>query len=300
MLFYSDYLKQKYGCKVYRIAIDAGFSCPNRETGGCIYCNEKGSRASYINPKDSVSKQIETRIKYLKEIKDARRFIAYFQAFTNTYATVDKLKKTYDEVLPFSGIVGISIGTRPDTIDREKLKLISSYKDRYEVWLEYGLQSIHDKTLKAINRGHNFADFVKAVNLTKEFGIPVAAHVILGLPGESGKEMIETAKKIKEMGIEGIKIHLLHILKGSRLEKLYSEGRVKILEEDEYVDLVCEFLKNLPSDIIVYRLTGEGSREDHIAPLWALNKVGTINKIMAVIATPNEVRGKQSKSLFRL
>ncbi|MBI5124502.1 MAG: TIGR01212 family radical SAM protein [Candidatus Omnitrophica bacterium] len=279
MILYNDYLRQKYGCKVYRIAIDAGFSCPNRDTGGCIYCNEKGSRASYVNPKDSISKQIEARIKYLRETKDAKRFIAYFQAFTNTYGPIDKLKKTYDEVLPFNGIVGISIGTRPDTIDREKLKLISSYKERYEVWLEYGLQSIHDKTLKAINRGHNFADFVKAVNLAKEFGIPVAAHVILGLPGEGAKEMIETAKKIKEMGIEGIKIHLLHILKGSPLEKLHREGKIKILEEDEYVGLVCDFLKNLPSDIIVYRLTGEGSREDHIAPLWALDKQRVLQKI---------------------
>ena len=283
MRLYNDYLREEYGCKVYRVAIDAGFSCPNRDgtkgAGGCIYCNANGSRASYVNPKDPIKTQLETRIKYLKDAKDAKKFIAYFQAFTNTYASWESLKKIYDEVLGYDDIVGISIGTRPDTIDSEKLKLIASYKNRYEVWLEYGLQSIHDKTLKAINRGHNFSDFVKAVDLTKEFSIPIAAHVILGLPGESRKDMIETAEKIKDMGIEGIKIHLLHVLKGSPLEKLYCEGKMRILEEDEYIDLVCEFLENLPRDIIVYRLTGEGNRGDHIAPLWALDKQRVLQKI---------------------
>ena len=276
MILYSDYLKQKYGCKVYRIALDAGFSCPGR----CIYCNSNGSRASYTNPKESVKEQLEKRIKFLKEEKKAKKFIAYFQAFTNTYAPVDKLKKIYDEVLGFDDIVGISIGTRPDTVDREKLKLITSYKGKYEVWIEYGLQSIHDRTLKAINRGHTFDDFLNAVKLTKESGISVCAHVILGLPTETKKDMLETAKKLNELKIEGIKIHLLHILKGSVLEKLYNEGKVRVLGQDEYVDLVCDFLKNLPPDIIVQRLTGQGSKAEHVAPLWALDKIGTINKIM--------------------
>lgn len=279
MRFYSDYLKSKYGCKVYRVAIDAGFSCPNRASGGCIYCNDNGSRASYINPGSPVNEQLETRIKYLKKVNDAKKFIAYFQAFTNTYAPVELLKKIYDEALDLEDIVGISIGTRPDAVDRKKLELIASYKNRYEVWIEYGLQSIHDKTLKLINRGHLFNDFLKALHLTKEFGIPVCAHVILGLPGETGEEMLQTARKMRELGIEGIKIHLLHILKGSALEKIYKEGRIKLLEQDEYVRLVCDFLENLPENIIVQRLTGQGSRIDHVAPDWALDKIGTINKI---------------------
>lgn len=285
MRFYNDYLREKYGCKVYRIALDAHFTCPNRDgtkgREGCIYCNSDGSRASYVNKEDSVKDQIRARIKYLRETKNAKKFIAYFQAFTNTYAPVEKLKSAYDEVLGFDDIVGISIGTRPDTIDEEKLKLISAYKDRYEVWIEYGLQSIHDKTLKLIDRGHTYADFLNAVKLTKTVGILTCVHVILGLPGETKEDMLETARKLYELKIDGIKLHVLHVLKGSTLEKLYNEGKIKMLEQDEYVDLACAFLKNLPPHIIIQRLTGQGSRIDHVAPLWALDKVGTIEKIIS-------------------
>lgn len=279
MRLYNEYLKQKYGCRVYRVALDAGFSCPNIESGGCVYCNSKGSAASYINPGDSIRKQLQSRMQYLRDKKGAKKFIAYFQAHTNTYAPLDKLKDTYDEIAGFDDIVGISIGTRPDTVDKEKLNLIASYKDRYEVWLEYGLQSIHDKTLKLINRGHNFDDFLKAVKLTKKFDIPVCVHVILGLPGETKEDMMETAGSLNALKIDGIKIHPLHVLKGSRLEELYREGKIKLLEQNEYAELVSEFLSNLSPDIIVQRLTGQGSREDHVAPLWALDKAETIGKI---------------------
>ncbi len=285
MLLYNDYLRQKYGCKVYRVAIDAGFSCPNIENGGCTYCNSKGSRATYIDPGLPVKRQLEMRIEYLRKAKGAKKFISYLQAHTNTYAPVEKLKATYDQVTGHDGIVGISIGTRPDAIDREKLKLIASYKDRREVWLEYGLQSAHDKTLKLINRGHTFDDFSNTVRLTKEFDIPVCAHVILGLPGESKTDMMDTAKRLSGLKIEGIKIHLLHILKGSKLEDLYIKGEIRLLEQDEYVELVCEFLSYLAPDIIVQRLTGQGSKEDHIAPQWALDKTGTIDKITAAISS---------------
>jgi hypothetical protein len=284
MHLYNDYLKERYGCKVYRIALDAGFSCPNIKSGGCIYCNSKGSRASYIDPALSIQGQLETRIKYLKDTKSAKKFIAYFQAHTNTYAPVDKLKAVYDQIAGFNDIVGLSIGTRPDAIDREKIKLIASYKDRYEVWMEYGLQSAHDRTLKWINRGHTFSDFLNAVKLTKEFNIPVCTHVILGLPGETKEEMMVTARRLAELNVEGIKIHPLHILKGSKLEELYRKGEIRLLEQDEYVKLVREFLGNLSPDIIVHRLTGQGSGNDHIAPLWALDKTSTINKIAKTIS----------------
>lgn len=275
MILYNDYLRAKYGCKVYRIAVDAGFRCPGR----CIYCNDNGSRASYINPKDSIEEQLGKRIEYLRKTKNAKKFIAYFQAFTNTNTSVNNLKEAYDNILNFKDIVGLSIGTRPDAVDSEKLKLIASYRDKYEVWIEYGLQSIHDKTLKSINRGHTFDDFSNAVELTKKFGIPICAHVILGLPGETKNDMMATAKRLADLKIEGVKIHLLHVLKGSKLEELYQKGEIALLEQDEYVELAREFLSNLPSDIIVQRLTGQGSKDDHIAPLWALNKTETIEKI---------------------
>lgn len=280
---YNSWLRSKYGCKVYKIGLDAGLSCPNRDgtkgIGGCIYCDDNASRASYVNPENTISDQLAKRIKYLKESMGATKFIAYFQAFTNTYASIDKLKNIYDKVLAFDEVVGISIGTRPDAVDRDKLNLISSYKNRFEVRMEYGLQSIHDKTLIRINRGHSFADFLEALRLTKEFDIPVCAHVILGLPGETKADMIETAKSITSLKIDAVKIHLLHILEGSRLEELYNRKEVKVLEQDEYVDLVCDFLEYLSCGIIIERLTGEGARDSHVAPLWALDKIGTINKV---------------------
>lgn len=280
---YSSYLKNRYGCKVYRIGLDAGFTCPNRDgtkgSGGCLYCNADGSRAPYVRPGDSVHKQLEARIRYLKDRKSAKKFIAYFQAFTNTYASIDKLRQVYDEVLRFDEITGISIGTRPDAIDDDRLSLISSYKNRYEIWLEYGLQSVHDRTLKLINRGHSFNDFLRAVHLTREFAIPTCAHIVLGLPGETKEDMVETAKRLNELKIDGVKIHLLHILKGSRLETLYREGKVTLLERDEYVEIVCDFLECLSPDIIIQRLTGEGRGPDHIAPEWALDKLGIIEQI---------------------
>lgn len=285
-------MKEKYGSKVFRIGLDAGFSCPQR----CIYCNDDGSRSPGTDPKDTVEKQLSSRIEQLKKIKPDAKFIAYFQAFTNTHADIDKLKSTYDSVLPFKEIVGISIGTRPDCVDDSKLDLIASYKDRYEVWLEYGLQSIHDKTLKAINRGHDFNAFLKAYDLTISRRIPVSVHVILGLPGETKADMINTARRLSELKINGIKIHLLHILRGSALEKLYREGSVKILEQYEYVDLVCDFLENLSEDIIIQRLTGEGKKGDHIAPAWALDKIGTIQKIKETLIRRGSYQGIKYKA----
>jgi hypothetical protein len=196
-------------------------------------------------------------------------------------------------------VVGISIGTRPDTVDEEKLALISSYKKYYDVWMEYGLQSIHDKTLAAINRGHDAGDFLDALRLARNFGIRVSAHVILGLPGEKPKDMIETAKALSEWGIDGVKIHVLHILKGSLYEKLYSEGKITLLGQDEYAELVCDFLEHLSEDTVIQRLTGQGSREDHLAPEWALDKTRTIKKIEEALARRGGFQGSRVKSSYR-
>ncbi len=293
---YNSYLRSKYGCKIYRIALDAGFTCPNRDgtksTGGCIYCNDSGSRAPYVDPKISLSLQISSRIRHLKDKRGAEKFIAYFQAFTNTYAPIDKLKAAYDAVLPFEEIVGISIGTRPDSIDAGKLKLISSYRDRYEVWMEYGLQSSHDRTLDLLKRGHTFQEFADAVKLTQKSGILISAHVIIGLPGETGKDILETAARLNELKVDGVKIHPLHVLKGSALEKTYQDKKINMLGQDEYAGLVCDFLENLSEDIIIQRLTGQGTAVDHIAPVWALNKSETIKSIMEMF----EKRGSRQGS----
>jgi radical SAM protein (TIGR01212 family) len=293
-------LKGRHGCRVFRIGLDAGFSCPNRDGtkgfGGCAYCNDDGSRASYADPDEPVRKQIETRLSYLKAARGAEKFIAYFQAFTNTHAAPERLKEVYDNVLPFDEIVGLSIGTRPDAIDREKLGLIASYADRREVWIEYGLQSVHDRTLRAINRGHDFADFLRAVEMTKDFSIKVCSHIILGLPGENAADMMETAKTVSRLKIDGVKIHLLHILKGSAFERLYNDGTIRVLGEDEYAGLVCDFLERLSPDIIIQRLTGEGPRKSHLAPLWALDKLGTITKIRETLKKRGSCQGSKYAS----
>ena len=280
---YSTYLKSKHGCKVFRIALDGGFSCPNRDGtrghGGCTYCSDTGARSGYINPEEDIRKQLSLRIDHLKKTKNASKFIAYFQAFTNTYAPVDLLKNAYDQIRGFTEIVGLSIGTRPDSIDTKKMELISSYMNKYEVWIEYGLQSIHNKTLERINRGHTFEDFTAAMDLTRKFNIPVCAHVILGLPGETKDDMMATAKTLSQLKTGAVKIHLLHILKNSLMEKLYKSGEIDLLTQEEYVELVCDFLENISPEIIVQRLTGEGDKLNHIAPAWAMDKISTINKI---------------------
>lgn len=300
---YNTYLRNKYGCRVYRVGLDAGFSCPNLDgtsgSGGCVYCNADGSRSTYADPEKSVAEQLSSRIGDLKRGEGSAKFIAYFQAFTNTYADSKRLRSVYDSVIPFKDVVGISIGTRPDCVDREKMGLISSYKDRYEVWIEYGMQTIHDKTLDAIGRGHGFAQFLDSFNLAKEYGIPVCVHVILGLPQETRDDMMATARKISEIKAGAVKIHLLHVLKGSRLETFYREGRVKLLAQDEYVKLACDFLENLSPDIVIQRLTGEGGRESHVAPEWAMDKMGTIGKIRMELEKRGSYQGKAFISSFR-
>jgi len=295
---YNSYLKQKYGCKVYRIGIDAGFTCPNRDgskgSGGCIYCNAGGSRASYADPEKTVSRQLARRVDYLKKTKKADKFIAYFQAFTNTYAPIDKLKAVYDEVLPFKEVVGISIGTRPDAVDESKLALIASYKKNYEVGIEYGLQSMHNETLRKINRGHTYEDFLEALALTGKFNIPVCVHVILGLPNETRSDIIETAKALSSLKVEAVKIHSLHVLKGSPLERSHKEGGIQLLSQEEYAEMACDFLEHLSENIIIQRLTGQGNREDHAAPAWAMDKSSTIKKIEDILAARGSRQGSKA------
>lgn len=284
---YNTYLKNRYGTKVYKIGIDAGFTCPNR----CIYCDGNGSRSPYTGSGLPIRAQLEERIRYLKEKKGAKKFIAYFQAFTNTYAPAEKLKKVYDEILTFKDIVGLSIGTRPDTVDEKKLALISSYKEKYEVWIEYGLQSSHDRTLKLIKRGHTYKDFVEASKMAASLGILVCAHVIIGLPGETKDDVVETAKRISSLKINGVKIHVLHVLRNSQLEKMYAERKVSVLSLDQYAELACDFLENLSPEIIMQRLTGQGTRESHIAPDWALDKAATLKRIEEVFMKRKSYQG---------
>ena len=279
---YSAYLKNKFGVKVYKITLDAGFSCPNRDgtisTGGCIFCDEGGSFSQAHSNLLSISEQIQEGIKTLSTRFKAEKFMSYFQAYSNTYKPVKELEKIYNSSLCDERIVGLSIGTRPDCVDDEKLNLIANYKDDYETWIEYGLQSIHNKTLKRINRGHDFDSFLKAYEKTKEKGINVCVHVIFGL-WESHDEIMQTAKKLAELKVDGVKIHMLCALENTRLADMYRAGEIEFMDEDEYIKTVCDFLEYLPPSTTIHRLAGNGLKETLIAPLWLGKKMDALNKI---------------------
>jgi len=279
---FSSYLKQKFGVKVYKITLDAGFSCPNRDgtisSGGCIFCDGTGSFSRAHSGMLSVEEQVETGIRNLSERFGAKRFMSYFQAYTNTYKPVNELEKIYNSALNNDKIVGISIGTRPDCIDDEKLNLIAGYTKDYETWIEYGLQSVHDKTLAKINRGHDFGCFLRAYDMTKAKGINVCVHVILGL-WETHDEMIQTAKTLAKLGVDGVKLHMLCALKGTKLEQMYKNGEIDFMNEDEYVETVCDFLEYIPQNTTIHRITGNGYKDDLIVPRWLGKKFNTLNKI---------------------
>jgi len=292
----NSYFRSIFGCRVQKITIDAGLSCPNRDgkisTGGCIYCNTRGSGTGSYAKGHSVIDQILAGKKALSRRYKAKKFIAYFQSFTNTYAPLDRLKSLYEEAMSIEGVVGLSIGTRPDCVDESVLKLIESYAKTHLIWIEYGLQSIHDRSLALINRGHDFQCFKDAVDATLNRGIKICAHVILGLPEEKRSHMIETATTIAKMGIDGIKIHLLYVIKGTRLEKLYRQGSYKCLEQQQYVDLVCDFLERIPGDMVIQRLTGDPHSEELVAPRWSIKKAQTLSLIKETLEKRDSWQGK--------
>ena len=291
---YSAHLKNKFGVKVYKITLDAGFSCPNRDgtisTGGCIFCDEGGSFSQAHSNLLSIEEQVEEGIKTLSQHFKAQKFMSYFQAYSNTYKPVNELENIYNSALNHPDIVGISIGTRPDCVDEEKIKLISSYKDDYYTWIEYGLQSIHNKTLKRINRGHDFDCFLKAYEKTKEAGINVCVHVIFGL-WETHDEIMQTAQKLAELNVDGVKIHMLCALENTKLSQIYKEGGIEFMNEDEYVQTVCDFLEYLPDTTTIHRLAGNGLSTELIAPKWLSKKFDCLNKIDKEFIKRNTYQG---------
>ena len=238
----------------------------------------------------SLDEQLIEGIKQKKERFKAQKFMSYFQAFSNTYKPVNELEKIYNSALNHPDIVGISIGTRPDCADDEKIKLISGYTKDYEVWLEYGLQSVHDKTLKRINRGHDYSCFLRAYEKAKNAGINVCAHVILGM-WETHDEMMQTAKELARLGIDGVKIHQVSALKGTELAKMYERGEVEFATQEEYVRLVCDFLEYLPENVKIHRLAGNGLVSENIAPLWLGKKWACLNDIDAELEKRNSRQG---------
>ncbi|NOX35641.1 MAG: TIGR01212 family radical SAM protein [Deltaproteobacteria bacterium] len=296
---YNSYLRGLFSQRVQKIAVDAGLSCPNRDGRlsfkGCIYCNKKGSGSGKFAKGISIKEQIKTgKIGMVKKYK-AKKFMAYFQSYSNTYASPEHMKQIYDEALSCDGMVGMAIGTRPDCIDEEKLDLIESYTKKYLVWLEYGLQSSHDSTLDLINRGHSYEDFSNAVQLTLGRGINICAHVILGLPGEDKKMMLETARRLADSEINGIKIHLLYVIKGTILDRMWKGREYTPMEQKEYVGTVCDFLELLPGKIIIQRITGDPHPDELRAPMWAGRYRETFNMIQQTLETRNSFQGIRYK-----
>jgi len=296
---YNTYLRELFGQRIQKISVDAGLTCPNRDgvlsKKGCIYCNSKGSGSGLAAKGMSIKDQIEAgKIGAIKKYK-AKKFLAYFQSYSNTYTSVDHMQQMYDEALSCEGMAGMSIGTRPDCIDVQKLDLIQSYVQKYLVWLEYGLQSVHEKSLERINRGHTFEDFLKAVGLTVGRGIHICTHVILGLPGEDRQMMLETARILADLPIDGIKLHLLYVIKDTLLDELYLKGEYSPMAQEDYVQTVCDFIEYLPERIIIQRITGDPHVDELRAPEWAGRYRQTFNMIQQTFEKRNSYQGIRYK-----
>ena len=273
---FGRYLKQKYGEKVHKLSVNASFTCPNRDgtkgIGGCTFCNN----ASF-SPASTQSGEIEDQISNAKEKVIARtganKFIAYFQSYSNTYGSVDDLRRYYDEALAQPNIIGLAVGTRPDCVPEPVLELLAEYQDKgYEVWLELGLQSSFDETLERINRGHGFAEYVDAVQRAKKHGLKLCTHLIMGLPGEEPEDTLISFDKVIELGVDAIKVHPLHIVKGTQLARDWRKGLVRELTMESYTDVLAEIIRRSPDDLLFHRLTGSGERQYLLSPEWAMHK----------------------------
>ncbi len=285
MKYYSlnNYLRNTFGDKVYKLSLDGGFTCPNRDgtidTRGCIFCSEGGSGDFAESSLLSITEQIEQGKKRVENKIKSDKYIAYFQAFTNTYAPVEILRKKFFEAIRHKDIVALSIATRPDCLDDDILSLLDELNKIKPVFVELGLQTIHEKSAEYIRRGYPLSVYDEAVKKLKSISINIVVHVILGLPNESKTDMLETVSYVCKSGIDGIKLQLLHILKNTDLADEYYRGNVKTLELDEYIDIIKACVEIIPSDIVIHRLTGDGAKKDLIAPLWSADKKNVLNKI---------------------
>lgn len=283
--FYSlnDFFKDEFKDKIFKVSLDGNFTCPNRDGkvayGGCIFCSDAGSGEFAGNRRKSITEQIDEQLEFLKDKVKGKKVIAYFQNFTNTYGDVNYLREIYYEALNHPKVLGLAIGTRPDCIEDDTLELLKEINENYFIWIELGLQTANDEVAKIINRGYPLSTYLETSKKLKDNGIKFVTHMIVGLPTEEREDILNTAKCIVESGAWGIKIHSLHIIKGTLLEKLYNETNFKIFTLDEYVDIVVTVLKFLPDKMVVHRVTGDGKKDEVIEPKWSLNKRKVLNEI---------------------
>lgn len=291
---FNNELLRQFGQRIQRVSLDAGFTCPNRDGsvghGGCTFCGDRGAAAVGVPVALSIAEQLADGKRKMQQKYGAAKFLAYFQAYSNTYENPDRLRRLYEEALADPTVVGLIIGTRPDCLPPATLDLLTELHARTYLWLELGMQTMHDRTLSATNRGHDHACLESAVQSCRERGIRTCAHLVLGLPGESRAEMLASVREVDRLGFSGAKFHHLHILKGSQLEVDYRAGKVSLLERDEYIGLVCDALELLDPQVIIHRLMGDG-RTELVAPEWSRRKLDVLNRIDREMTRRDSVQG---------
>lgn len=291
---YNYFLRTKFGGKVMKISLNGGFTCPNidgtKGIGGCTYCSSSGSGDFAGNPSLDIHRQFE-EVKAMMTNKWEGKYIAYFQANTNTYAPLPRLKTLYESALSEKDVIGLSIATRADCISEEIADYLKELSEKTYLTVELGLQTIHDKTGERINRCHSYADFLKGYNMIKERGIPVCVHLINGLPGETHEMMVETAREVGKLNPDFVKLHLLHIIKGTKIAEEFERGEFSLMTLPEYVSVICDQLEVLPQETVIQRVTGDGKKEDLIGPMWSLKKFVVMNEIDKEMVRRNSHQG---------
>lgn len=294
---FNSYLKQTFGEKVYKISLNGVFTCPNRDgtlgTRGCIFCSEGGSGDFAPDAALPIGEQIEEGIRMIRQKTDASKYIAYFQAFTNTYAPYEKLHSLFYDAILRQEIVGLAVGTRPDCLPPDVLELLDELNQIKPVFVELGLQTIHEKTAQFIRRGYPLSCFEQAVKALHDLGINVVVHLILGIPGETEEMMLESVRYLNQLPVNGVKFSLLHVLKHTDLGALYEKHPFPVYELDDYVDFVIRCIEELREDIVIHRLTGDGPKDLLIAPRWTLNKRKVLNEISRRMKETNSRQGKR-------
>ncbi|MDO0824361.1 TIGR01212 family radical SAM protein [Desulfosporosinus nitroreducens] len=298
-LTFNEHLRNRFREKVFKVSLDAGFTCPNRDGtlgwSGCVYCSERGSGDFAGDQKLSLHDQFIEVSERMKRKWPSAKYIAYFQAYTNTYASLERLREVYEEALEEENVIGLSVSTRPDCLPEDVLDYLEELNRRTYLWVELGLQSSHDRTMEWIRRGHDYSQFLKGLEQLRFRGIQVCAHIILGLPGESKAEMLETAQAVASLPIQGIKIHLLHVLKGTPLATIYDNEPFELMTKEDYVSLVVDIIEILPPEMVIHRLTGDGPPDDLIGPLWSRKKWEVLNAIDAELELRDTWQGKRAE-----
>lgn len=292
---YNYYLRHKYGRKIFKVPLNVNFGCPNRDgtkgIGGCTYCSGKMSGDYAGNPLHNIEIQYEEVRQVLLKKWDNAKCIPYFQAGTNTYAPLEIQKELFERALTLKDAVGLNISTRADCINEEIADMLYDISKKTDLEVELGLQTFYDSTAEKINRCHTYDDFIKGYNMLKQRGIDICVHIINGLPGETKDMMINTARTVGALNPHSLKIHLLYIIKGTKMHEQYLNGEVRALDRDEYVQIVCDQLERIPEDVVIERVTGDGVKEDLIAPMWSLKKFCVMNEIDKEMARRNSYQG---------